>query len=304
MQVMSDEARRHTTVRSTHPAASDWLVRSGLRALGVVAPPLAAEVALGLFSRPPRRRTPDDALAAIAGGRELAVKVDGASVRAWWWGEGAPVLLVHGWGGHGGQLAAFVPPLLAAGVAVVAFDGPAHGASGGRTTSMPGFAKTLAALVARTGAPRGAIAHSFGAAATALALRRGLPTDPRGFRAAFVAPFTDPVRYFDLFVGSLGFGPRLAASLRARAEARYGVRWDEIDLVARARDMTVPLLVLHDRDDRALPLAESERLVGAWPGARLVATSGLGHNRLLADPSAVATAVAFVTDAEAAAAAR
>lgn len=295
-------ARPRSTVRSTHPAAMDRVVRAGLQALGLVAPGVAARAVLRLFSRPPRRRLPGAALSSIAGARELTMNVRGALVRAWAWGDGAPVLLVHGWGGNGAQLAAFVAPLLAAGAAAVAFDGPGHGASGGRTASLPMFGDVLTAIGERLGPPRGAIAHSFGAAAMSLALRRGLATDASGFRAVYFAPFVDPVRYFDLFVNQLGFGSRLRASLRARAEASYGVRWDEVDLVTRATEMRAPLLVLHDHEDRALPLSDSERLVAAWPGARLVRTKGLGHNRILSDPGAVATAVAFLTSGEAVAA--
>lgn len=50
------------------------------------------------------------------------------------WGEaGRPlVLLMHGWGGHRGQLTGFVAPLMKAGFRVVAFDAPAHGDAPGK----------------------------------------------------------------------------------------------------------------------------------------------------------------------------
>jgi len=42
------------------------------------------------------------------------------------------VLLVHGWGGRGAQLASFVEPLVARGFSVLTFDAPGHGASAAR----------------------------------------------------------------------------------------------------------------------------------------------------------------------------
>ncbi|MGZ5446135.1 MAG: alpha/beta hydrolase [Thermoanaerobaculia bacterium] len=50
--------------------------------------------------------------------------------RAWSWGEGPAVLLVHGWGGHAAQFQSFVEPLVRAGFRAIAFDAPSHGSSG------------------------------------------------------------------------------------------------------------------------------------------------------------------------------
>ena len=52
------------------------------------------------------------------------------------WGAGPSVLLVHGWEGRGAQLGALVDPLVAAGYRVVALDGPAHGDSPGRLSTL------------------------------------------------------------------------------------------------------------------------------------------------------------------------
>jgi len=58
---------------------------------------------------------------------------------------------LHGWGGRSDQLAAFVPPLLAAGFSVVAPDAPGHGDSTGGASSVLAFADALEAVAARVG---------------------------------------------------------------------------------------------------------------------------------------------------------
>jgi pimeloyl-ACP methyl ester carboxylesterase len=58
--------------------------------------------------------------------------------------------------------------------------------------------------------------------------------------------------------------------------------------------MRAPLLVMHDEQDRAVPVECGAILAEAWPGAELTKTQGLGHNRILRDPKAIADAVAFV----------
>src|SRR2546427_4662875 len=58
------------------------------------------------------RRAPEHETAALAGARRTIVQVGGSPVSVWTWGHGPVVLLVHGWGGRGAQLARFVEPLV------------------------------------------------------------------------------------------------------------------------------------------------------------------------------------------------
>jgi alpha-beta hydrolase superfamily lysophospholipase len=53
------------------------------------------------------------------------------------WGEGRTVLLVHGWSGSHSDMHGLVPALVAAGIAAVTLDLPAHGDSTGATASPP-----------------------------------------------------------------------------------------------------------------------------------------------------------------------
>jgi pimeloyl-ACP methyl ester carboxylesterase len=55
-----------------------------------------------------------------------------------------------------------------------------------------------------------------------------------------------------------------------------------------------PLLLVHDRQDAETSWADSAAIAQAWPGSRLVTTTGLGHRRILRDPAVVAEVVGFV----------
>jgi pimeloyl-ACP methyl ester carboxylesterase len=114
-------------------------------------------------------------------------------------------------------------------------------------------------------------------------------------RVVYVAPMVDLAARFEEFVRLVGLPARHLPALRARAEARYRIRWSELDLVARARRLTADLLVVHDRSDRRVPAQEARALADAWPRALLIATTGLGHNRILAAPAVIADAVSFLT---------
>ena len=54
----------------------------------------------------------------------------------------------------------------------------------------------------------------------------------------------------------------------------------------------VPLLVLHDPEDREVPFEEGAEVARRWPGAELRPVAGLGHLRILRDERWVGEAVA------------
>jgi pimeloyl-ACP methyl ester carboxylesterase len=267
------------------------ILRGLFRLLGRLSPRLGGAVAERLFFAPPRpRRAPSQR--ALAGGRRFQVRVGRRRIAAWLWGHGPTVVLLHGWGGRAAQLTSFVTPLLDRGYSVVAFDAPGHGVSGGRLSSAPEFAAALRAVADRVGGAHAVVAHSLGAAAVVLALRRGLSCE----RLVFLGPAADPPAWIEPFARRLGVSPRIQKQLRTRSERRIGVRWEELAIPPQAADFDLPLLVIHDRDDAEVPWTDGSTIAASWPGARLVTTSGLGHYRLLRDPEAIARAVSFLAE--------
>jgi pimeloyl-ACP methyl ester carboxylesterase len=189
-------------------------------------------------------------------------------------------------------MAPFVRPLLNAGHGVVLFDGPGHGASSGRLASVPLFAAAVRVMASHLGTVRAAVAHSMGAPATALAALDGLPLEA----AVFVAPPRSPAAFFDHFCAAFGMPPSLAEGVRDRLERRFGMRLVDFDLPRLARSAALPLLVVHDADDTEVPWESGDAIVGAWPGATLLTTTGLGHRRVLRDPDVLNRASAFIAE--------
>ena len=272
------------------------IVRS-FRLLERLAPGLGARWAESLWFRVPPARGRHQRLAPP--GRPFRVPVLGATVAGETWGEGPAVYLVHGWGGWRGQLDALVAPLTAAGYRVVAFDAPSHGDSdpgpeGPGRSSVLELAAALAAVAAAHGPAAAVVAHSLGATATAFAMRDGLAAD----RAVFVSPMADPLPYTRAFAARLGFGERVRARLVDRIERRVAMPMSAFSVPAVAGQIaTPPLLLVHDRLDSETGWSDSAAIARAWPAARLVTTSGLGHRRILRDPAVVAEVTGFLTAA-------
>jgi len=279
-----------TTVRS---AVILGAIRLAFRAFSVVAPTIAARRAGRLFGTP-QRSTRTRALATPVEGAACAMlAMDGQSIATYAWGDPAVepyVLFAHGWSSHGTRFLPWVSHLRAAGYAVVAFDQPAHGRSSGTRSTLPEFACTLFAVVQHFGPAAAVVGHSLGGAAVAVALARGLRAD----RTILLAPAADPVDATLRFGRMLRLPERICRRMMAGFEAAIGIGFDELQAHRNAPWIGCPALVVHDLEDREVPWHEGERYARLWPGARLVSTRGLGHNRIAQDAGVIALALAFL----------
>jgi pimeloyl-ACP methyl ester carboxylesterase len=281
-------AHQSTNVRSNF-ATPPWL-RAAFSAASRVAPGPTAIVAEQLFFK--TRRT-----AARAGERDV---LEGATpswiagMTAWSWGAGPTVLLVHGWNGRATQLGGFVAPLVTRGYRVVAFDAFGHGDSPGNRMSLPELASCIRQVADELGGVHGVIAHSLGGAATTFALSEGLQIG----RAVFISPPADPRAFLEIFSATLGISDEVRARVKQRVERRLGAPMEEMRANVLAPSMQVPLLVVHDRDDKEVPVRVGQSVADAWPGAELIITEGLGHQRILRAESVTNFAVSFIDAAK------
>jgi pimeloyl-ACP methyl ester carboxylesterase len=286
--------QKSTTVRAT--SAQLTVLRTAFRTLDRVAPQVGGRWAARLwFTLPrPNGRSRDDrpelpstlATIHLADGRRVAAEV---------WGDGLPVYLVHGWGGWRGQLGAFVEPLVRRGHSVVAFDALSHGESsagrhGRRRTTGPEMIEALEAAVDHFGRPAGIVAHSLGSAMAAVAIGHGLPAPDR---LALVAPTVGPLPHISAMANLLGFSGRTQRAMLDRLEAVINRPMTDFDTLSLPRPMP-PTLIVHDRHDKEVPLAEGAALASAWQNTEMVTTEGLGHRRILRDPKVVERVASFL----------
>jgi len=188
-------------------------------------------------------------------------------------------------------MGAFAQPLVNAGYRVVTFDGPAHGISSGKLSSLPQFAETIRKLADLVGPLHGIVTHSFGGAATGWALRHGLTAD----RLVFIAPPADLDEYVDYFCDLLGFSDRVRRAMIQRMEHRFDLCWDDVRQASLTPNSDADLLVIHDHDDRDSAFINGRKVAAAWPNSRLHATSSLGHRRILRNKKVVSEVVEFIT---------
>jgi pimeloyl-ACP methyl ester carboxylesterase len=203
------------------------------------------------------------------------------------------VLLVHGWGGHAGQLKLAAEALAEHGLRPVLLEMPAHGRSAGMASNLPQFARAIEYAVGRLRQQghevRLLAAHSLGANAAAFAVARGASVQ----RLALLAPPASPREYTRYFAHVFGLSEATRAAMQRRFEEREAVLMPQFEPHSVAPRIHQPTLVVHDRGDSVNPFRDGQAFAHAIRGAKLIATEGLGHRKMLKDPGVIAQLVAF-----------
>ncbi|WP_194397182.1 alpha/beta fold hydrolase [Microbacterium atlanticum] len=262
---------------------------ASVRAAGALSPRWGAALAMPLFGRVAKPRPVhadhEPTMARARRGSVTIAGIDrrGVEVDTYEWGAGdRTVLLAHGWDARASQFAPLVRELVADGYRVVAFDAPAHGGSAGRRTYLVDWIHVFAALQQRHGDFEAVVGHSFGGLAALVGVAGGI----RSARVVTIAAPADADALLAGFQAGLGYSDAVSRRMRELFASRYFAgdpdpfAW--LSSVRRPLPAAVPLLIVHDRGDRLVPFTEAERIAAAHPAARLLPTSGLGHNRLLA----------------------
>lgn len=305
---MPDDDRPPPGVDSSEAEAGYWQAgldpsrpeiaraRRLLRWVNLLSPRLAGRIALEGFGTVRAHQPPGREERWSVAAERVTVPSPSGPLAGLSWGSGPAVLLAHGWEGRASQMGAIGTALAAAGHRALALDAPGHGESGGKRSSLLAFARSIEAAVEAEGPFVGFVGHSFGIAGAAFAVERGeLAWDEIAARLVFVCPAADLHRFIAAVWQAVGLAPRAAAAFVRGLERRIGADWERARRCATLTATDLPLLVLHDHDDRDTPIAEAEEVAAAWPGA-LRASRGLGHRRILRDAESVAAIVDFLAD--------
>jgi pimeloyl-ACP methyl ester carboxylesterase len=217
-----------------------------------------------------------------------SIRVDGQTASFEISGSGPLVILAHGWSGASGQFAELRERLLADGLRVATFDAPAHGASPGRRTSAAQFMRVIEHIGHVHGPTFGIVGHSLGGLAAAMSVPRVKPS-------ALV--LLSPMPSFDFALDQFQMALRFDGVLRQRIADRVlrQVRMTrEHAQVETGLSPGLPTLLVHDTDDRRIPVAISRELRERYPTLEYLETRGLGHSRVLGDQAVLERVTAFL----------
>jgi pimeloyl-ACP methyl ester carboxylesterase len=225
---------------------------------------------------------------------KFIVLIPGKRIQCYSWGnpDRLLVLLVHGWAGRATQFRKIIPALLQEGYRVVGFDGPAHGQSTGRSTSIMEFEVALKGVFERVGTPEAIIAHSFGGGAVLYAAMNGLPVK----KLINIASPTIGDEIIQTYLKTINGSPASGAFFKSWIFETTGKTFDEFTSMHFVKHLPapVPLLLVHDTDDPEVSITHGLALQQVYPTAALYKTSGLGHTRILRDEGVIRECLSFL----------
>lgn len=258
-----------------------------------VAPWLAKRWFVRVFFTPVRYKMPDGEVEMLSRAEKITLNYEGTAVQAYVWGEGKPVLFVHGWMGRGGQFRKFVEPFNNAGYQVISFDATGHGRSGGRKSHLMHFVRIIEMLQDRFGSFEMIVGHSLGGVAAMHAIHQGMPVD----KLVMISSPTLADKIVGEFIHRLNASGKVRDYFDKFILKTYGQTFEEYTASHIARDLRkIDLLLIYDEDDREVDMENPQAILDVYPSARLVTTQGLGHTRILKDENVITTCLQYLKD--------
>jgi pimeloyl-ACP methyl ester carboxylesterase len=262
--------------------------------IGPLLPNYFGKLAYEFWFSTQRYKTPEKELPARESAKTSIMDVYGLPVQIYQWGDNnAPkILFAHGWSGRGTQCAFFIEPLVLSGFQVISFDGPAHGETPGKQTSILQFADVILQLDEEYGPFDAALTHSFGGMLLTYAMTLGMNIK----RIVCICP---PDHFDTIFTGfqrTLDIPDSVMRVVNTRFYATHGHHIREaVSPVMTVKNLPSQALIIHDEDDTEVPLTCGEKVANAWPNAKFIKTKGLGHRRIMRDKAVIKSTLEFLS---------
>ena len=254
--------------------------KSIIKILSSLFPGLFSNIAYKKLNNPQVLKLREHELEVLKEAVQSDIECAGFTIRTYQWGTGSkPILLIHGWEGQAGNFSEFIPSLVSSDFTVYAFDGPAHGFSSKGSASIFTFIEVVMKMLTDT-QPRFLISNSFGGVATTYALKE-LGNVAIEKYALLTTPDTFSERIQSIS-DSIGISEKVVKRLKEKIESQYNLKVDTLNVSNFVKSIPVEkALIIHDKDDKVIPLVQSQRVADNWEVGELKVIEGTGHFRIL-----------------------
>ncbi|PWH86115.1 alpha/beta fold hydrolase [Brumimicrobium oceani] len=209
-----------------------------------------------------------------------------------WKGGDKKVLLIHGWEGQAGNFSDLIEELLIEGYTVHSFDGPSHGFSSKGNTSLFQFSDLVGTLVQKYRVKM-LVSHSFGSVATTFALYNN-----SNLQIDKYVLITTPDRFIDRInqvSETVGINKKVRKKLIQKLEKETKMTINSLNVSDFVKFVAVKkALILHDKNDRVIPIEHSKNVNKNWANAEIKEVDGTGHFRILRTKAVIDDIIAFL----------
>ncbi len=252
--------------------------------LQFLAKPLAAEFMLKLFQTPIKHEMPNREQIMFKSALKERLKIPGINKEIQVYNYGyskKKILILHGWAGRGTQLFTISDKLLENGYMVISIDGPAHGFSEGKRTNMTEFIKTIKTVQKKYGPFTAAIGHSFGGMVLLKCTKEFLKIN----KLVVIGTANDIKEIIHDLARKLKLKPSTANYVLHKLQKQFKNNLETLTSEASAKCIDIPALVIHDTDDKEVPVSCAYKIRRNLSNGSLLITHNLGHQRILKDIS-------------------
>lgn len=251
------------------------------KALEILSPEKAAESAFKLFCTPYSTRKTYPEPSAFMHATKITFTFKGHHIHGFSWKptvfNGYKLLICHGFDSLSYKFNSYIEPLLNQGFEIYAFDAPAHGLSSGKTINALLYRNLILEVWDKYGPFDGAMAHSFGGVAIALAIEKMSDNLPK--RLVLIAPATETTTSVNDFCRHLKISPKLRREMEKLIVNIGGqpISWYSVARVIQS--ISIPTLWVHDKKDKITPYEDMKHLTKlGLKHVDFVITEGLGHS--------------------------
>jgi len=244
--------------------------------LSFVHPKKAKAAVYYFFSKPRDGKLSQDALPDfLEKANRETIAFNGDTIQTYTWkGNGAVVLLAHGWDSNSWRWEKLLPHLQASGSTVVAVDAPDHGLSKG-SFSLPKYAAFIN-VVAEKIQPDYLIGHSLGGSASLY--YHHVYRNPNLQKMVILGSPAELNPIIDNYRKLLSLTPKSRKLLGDYFIDNFNFHPDAFSARLFGKAFEIRGLVVHDTLDDVVLYAESEKIISSWAASRLITTTGLGHS--------------------------
>ena len=257
-----------------------------------ISPVLAEKFARKLFITPIKHKIPkrEFHMEAASQQSKLFVPSINKEIVVYTYGNSnKKILLVHGWSGRGTQLVKIADAFLENGYATISFDAPAHGKSGTKTTLMLEFIESILEVEKQYGPFEFAVGHSLGGMSILNAVKKGLQIK----KAVVIASGNSVINIVNTFTEKIGLPNKGAVLMKSNFEKKYHLEMESFSAYVVAKEVKIPVLVIHDNDDEDISVSEAYHLAENLSNKEILITNNLGHRKILGDLKVIEKIVEF-----------
>ena len=260
----------------------------------IISPDLTARYVAKIFETPLKFKTPERELMMRKSAKNNLLSLKGIRKKVMVYSYGyskKKILLVHGWSGRGTQLYSIADKILENKMMVISFDGPAHGLSQGSSTSLKEFIICIRQLEKEHGPFDAAIGHSFGGMALLNAVTSGLKLN----NLVVIGADNSISEILKSSVKKFSLKPIIAQKLIELVNKKLNIKVEDYSSQNVAKNVNIPTLVIHDSDDKYVPVSNGLAIRHSLKKGEILITNGLGHHKILKDSVTNQRIIDFIT---------